>query len=182
MAAVALGIGLGLSAYALDQGAFAGVVRIGPWIAWPDSGNADPNPYSRAYLARAGALELGRGEGLQFTATTDSAGKPLERTCRYRISGDTPVASFWTLVATDARWVNIASPNGRPALRSSLLARTNQGAILAYVSTALSPENWLEITGTGPFQLVLTLYDTSLVSGISGGADLLPAITREACP
>jgi hypothetical protein len=182
MTVVALGIGFGLSAYALSEGAFAGVVHIGPWIAWPDSGKPDPNPYSRAYIARAGAFQLGRSEGLQFTAGTDSAGRPLDRSCRYRITGDTPVATFWTLVAVDPDWVNIASPEGRPALRSSMLARARDGSIIAYVSRRLSPWNWLEITGNGRFQLVLTLYDTSLLQGFDDeSADLLPAITREGC-
>jgi hypothetical protein len=182
MAAVALCVGFGLSAYALSEGAFAGVVHIGPWIAWPDSGQPEPNPYSRAYVARAGALQLGRSEGLQFTATTDSAGQPLDRACRYRIAGNTPVATFWTLVAVDPDWTNIASADGLPALRSSMLARANDGSIIAYVSRGLSPWNWLGITGNGRFQLVLTLYDTSLLQGFGGeSANLLPSITREAC-
>lgn len=182
MSAVALAIGFGLSVYALDKARFAGIVEIGPWSAWPDTGKADPNPYARAFLARTGALQLGQSEGLQFTATTDSDGRPLDRACRYRITGNTPVASFWTLVAIDDHWVNIASPDGQPALRSSLMARANDGSILAYVGRPLSPENWLELTGAGRFSLVLTLYDTSLLSGFAGeDDDLLPAISREAC-
>lgn len=181
MLVVALAVGFGLSYYALTAGQSVGGVRIGPWLAWPDAGKPAPNPYSRAYLTRAGALQLGQSEGLQFTATTDSNDRPLDRDCRYRIDGTTPVASFWTLAAVDADWVDIARAPSQPELRSSMLVRADDGAIIAYVSKRLSPENWLEITGTGPFALVLTLYDTSLLSGFAGGEDLLPSITREGC-
>ena len=50
-----------------------------------------------------------------------------------------------------------------------------------YVSKTLAPLNWLEIAGTGPFSLVLTLYDTTLFSSASTGDTTLPSIIREAC-
>ena len=40
-----------------------------------------------------------------------------------------------------------------------------------YVSKTLAPLNWLEITGDGPFWLVLTLYDTTLFSGVGSNDD-----------
>ena len=44
-----------------------------------------------------------------------------------------------------------------------------------YVSKTLSPRNWLEITGNGPFALVLTLYDTAIFSGV-GTAETTAAL------
>lgn len=179
--AVALAVGLGLSYYALTDGRVFAAYQVGPWSAWPDTGTPTPNPYSRAYLARTGALQLGGTEGLQFVARTDSAGIALERSCRYRISGKTPVASFWTLVATDHDGMDIARPDGPSALHSSRIARQGDGPMVLYVSRSIAPMNWLEITGTGPFELVLTLYDSSAFAGLGAGIDVLPAITREAC-
>jgi len=180
MIVVALGVGFGLSYYALTDGRLFGVAQVGPWHAWPDVGANAPNPYTRGHLARTAAFELGQSEGLQFTATTDSDGEPLTRACSYRIQGRTPLATFWTLVAQDEAGINIAAPDVAPAMRSSAIARADDGAIIINVGTHLLPFNWLELTGEGPFKLVLTLYDTAAFSGFSSDASM-PAIIRGAC-
>jgi hypothetical protein len=180
MIAVALGVGFGLSYFALTDGRLFGVVQVGPWAGWPDVGSPSPNPYTRSHLAREAQLQLGLAEGLQFIATTDSDGEVLTRSCSYRVAGKTPLATFWTLVAVDENWVNVAAPDTQPAMRSTGLARPNDGSVDINVSTALQPGNWLELTGRGPFQLVLSLYDTAAFSGFSDSADM-PAILRGAC-
>lgn len=180
MISVALTIGFGLSYYALTDGRLFGVAQVGPWHAWPDVGANAPNPYTRGHLARTAAFELGQSEGLQFTATTDSDGEPLTRACSYRIQGRTPLATFWTLVALEESGINIAAPDVAPAMRSSSIARANDGAIVINVGTRLQPWNWLELTGEGPFKLVLTLYDTAVFSGFSSDASM-PAIIRGEC-
>lgn len=181
MIVIALGVGFGLSYYTLADGRLIGAVKVGPWAAWPGVGAPSPDPYTRAYLARTGSLELGRSEGIAFTATTDSDGKPLDRSCRYRIDGTTPVAGFWTLQAIGADGDNIVPAKGQQALRSRSVARANDGSLLLYVSKTLAPDNWLEITGDGPFQLVLTLYDPSNLSGAGVAVQTLPAILKEVC-
>jgi hypothetical protein len=181
MMAVALAVGFGLSYYALTDGRFFAAYEVGPWAAWPDVGSPTPDPYTRAYLARTGSLQLGLTEGLQFVARTDSDGLPLERTCRYRIEGRTPVASFWTLVATDADGLNIARADGPPAFRSSRIEREQDGSMILYVSRTIAPLNWLEISGEGLFEIVLTLYDSSAFAGVGSAVETLPAIMREAC-
>jgi len=179
--AVALIVGFGLSYYALSDGRVLGAVRVGPWAAWPAMGSSAPDPYTRAYLVRAGALQLGQSEGIVFTALSDSDGHPLDRNCRYRLEGATPVASFWTLVALAPDGSNIATRGGQQALQSRHIARANDGSMALYVSRTLAPENWLEIDGTGAFELQLTLYDTSNLSGSGTSVQALPSISKEAC-
>lgn len=181
MAVVALLVGFGLSYYALADGRLLGALRVGPWAAWPGVGSSAPDPYTRAYLSRTGALQLGQSEGIAFFATTDSKGAPLDRACRYRIEGTTPVASFWTLQAQAPDGSAITQGSGLAELESRQVARANDGSLVAYVSPTLAPDNWLEIAGRGPFQLVLTLYDPSNLSGNSVSVDTLPSISREAC-
>ena len=180
MIAVALGVGFGLSYYALTDGRLFGVAQIGPWAAWPDVGAPAPNPYTRGHLAREASLQLGQAEGLRFTAIVDSDEQPLARDCSYRVEGRTPLATFWTLVAVDGQGVNITSPAGQMAMRSGDIARANDGSIIINVGTRLLPWNWLELTGEGPFSLVLTLYDTAAFSGFSSDATM-PAIIRGDC-
>lgn len=178
---VALSVGFGLSYYALTDGRLFGGVQVGPWAAWPDVGAPSPNPYTRAHIAREAALQLGRSEGLQFIATTDSSGDPLDLSCSYRLDGRVPVSSFWTLSAIDTNWVNLAAPNSEAALRSSEIARENNGTLRIHVGTSLRPGNWLELSGSGSFSLALTLYDTMALSGFGSSDAILPSITREAC-
>ena len=180
MIAVALGVGFGLSYYALTDGRLFGVAQVGPWHAWPDVGASAPNPYTRGHLARTAAFELGQAEGLQFTATTDSDGQPLTRDCSYRVDGKTPLATFWTLVALDQAGINIAAPDVAPAMRSSDMVRADDGSIRISIGTRLLPGTWLELTGAGSFTLVLSLYDTAVFSGFSSDASM-PVIIRGDC-
>lgn len=179
--AVALALGFGLSYYALTDGRFFGGVQIGPWNAWPDVGSPAPNPYTRALITRESGFQLGRSEGLQFVATTDSDGLVLDLACSYRIEGRVPVSSFWTLYAVDEDGYNLAAPGTDLAIRSSEIVRTSSGNIRLHVGTRLRPSNWLELAGYGPFRLVMTLYDTTALSGFSANDMIMPRITMEGC-
>jgi hypothetical protein len=181
MIGVALCVGFGLSWYALSDGRLFGALRVGPWTAWRDAGSPTPDPYTRAFVSRSGAFQLGTSEGMQFVAKSDSDGQRLERACRYRIDGTTPVATFWTLVPTAADGSIITRADAPAAFNSTRVARNTDGSLELYVSRSLSPRNWLEIAGDGPFALTLTLYDTaSFAEGTTPAA--LPAIIRESCP
>lgn len=178
---VALAFGFGLSWFAVTDGRLFGVTQVGPWSTWREAGSPTPDPYTRAYIARAASLQLGASEGQQFVASVDSDGRPLSRSCRYRIDGTTPVATFWTLTAVDADGTLITRPDTPKALSSTRIARANDGAMELYVSRSLAPRNWLEITGDGPFTLTLDLYDTSSIGGAGTAVLALPSIIREAC-
>ena len=180
MIAVALGVGFGLSYYALTDGRLFGAVQVGPWTAWPDVGAAAPNPYTRSLLSREARLQLGQAEGLRFVANVDSDDQVLTRACSYHVRGKTPLATAWTLVALDAAGRNVAAPGTDLAMRSSGLARDNDGSIDIAVGTRLMTGNWLELAGSDPFTLVLTLYDTAAFSGFSSDASM-PAIVRGRC-
>jgi len=181
MVFIALLTGIGLSYFALADGGLFGAYRINAWTAWPQAGSPNPDPYTRAFVARSGALQLGSAEGIQFVASRDSEGQLLQRTCNYRLMGTTPVASFWTLraVATNGR---STTPRGSPQnLQSNRLSRTNIGAAILQVGPELAPQNWLEIEGEGPFDLILTLYDASIFAGFGSTISELPTITNKGC-
>ena len=75
---LALGLGLG-SAYwastAIRPSAASGSAR---GQAWPKLGAPEADPYMRAIIARRGDVPLATGEGLGFTASADSEGRPLD--------------------------------------------------------------------------------------------------------
>lgn len=182
MLTLALAVGFGLSSYALTDGRLFGAARSGPWAAWPEIGQPDPDPYTSAYLSRTGILQLGQAEGVRFVAATDSAGAPLDSGCRYRIYGQTPAAALWTLEATDPEGRNIAASPDLLFLHSEHIARGPGGVADIAVAAFLSPGNWLQILPTEtPFQLVLTLYDVALYGSTGSAALEMPAILREDC-
>ncbi len=179
--AVAISVGFGASYYALTDGRLFAAVRVGPWAAWPQVGQPLPDPYTRAYLARSGTLQLGYAEGILFTASTDASGEPLNANCQYRVTGMVPGASFWTLVATDPQGTNIAASSSLSALHSERVARSGDGALVANIGPVLAPENWLEIEPGGPFQLQLRLYDAVVFSGGNTTIEAMPSIERVEC-
>jgi len=178
---VALAFGFGLSWFAVTDGRYFGVTQVGPWTTWREAGSPTPDPYTRAYIARAASLQLGSSEGQQYVASVDSDGRALTRSCRYRIDGTTPVATFWTLSAVDDSGALVTRQDGPRALSSARIARANDGSMELYVSRTLAPRNWLEIAGDGPFTLNLNLYDTSNIGGVGTAAVTLPSIIREGC-
>jgi hypothetical protein len=181
MIGIALTLGFGLSWYALSDGRLIGTIEVGPWTAWRNVGLPSPDPYTRAYIARTGALELGASEGLRFVALRDSDGRALDRACTYTIDGRIPAARFWTLVPEAADGSPIARSGGPLDFRSSRMVRAADGSARLSVGKALSPYNWLEITGDGPFQLVLTLYDAQNIGGAGSDVGGMPAIVRGEC-
>ena len=178
---VALALGFGLSFAALEYGGPLGTYRDGPWIAWPDVGVARPDPYTKAHVSRTKALELARAEGIRFTATRDSDGQPLLLECNYRIDGKMPESAFWTLAATDGSGALAVQEHARMALVSGRILQFEDGAFVLHAGPALSSGNWLETRGTGSLVLVLSLYDTTMFSGLGNSDNHLPSISREGC-
>jgi hypothetical protein len=181
MVVVALGVGFGASYFALTDGRYFGVYRVGPWSAWPQAGTSTPDPYTRAYLTRSGTLQLGRTEGIRFVAETDSDGHRLLPNCTYRIDGQTPIATFWTLAATGPDGTLVSSQGTAKVMQSSRIARAADGSTVVRVGRGLSAGNWYEIDPDGEFWLVLTLYDAAIFTGVGIGFQGLPSITVEAC-
>lgn len=181
MVFIALLTGIGLSYFALANGGLFGAYRLNAWTAWPQAGSPSPDPYTRAFVARSGTLQLGSAEGIQFIASHDSGGQLLQRTCNYRLMGSTPVASFWTL-RTSTISGGGTTPAGSPQnIQSDRLSRTNIGAAIIHVGPELAPQNWLEIEGEGPFELILTFYDASVFAGFGSTISELPTIINEGC-
>ncbi len=178
---IAATVGLLSAWYALDRGEIFGAVRTGAWIAWPHSGGADADPYAVASLARTGRLPLGASEGIAFTAEADTEGEPLDGHCRYAVSGETPAARLWTLTAYDSEGRLMANPAHRTSFQSREILRRPDGSFTIAVAAGVQPGNWLPITRTDHFSLVLRLYDTPLTTGSQLPDLVMPAIDKEGC-
>lgn len=179
---LAIGGGAASAWFMIDRGFGFGAVDIGPWTAFPDRGTPAADPYSRARFARQGYLAIGQVEGIVFTAMRDSLGLQLSSACAYQVEGPVPPSRLWTLHTAQHEngGVETSGPAGT-ALHSLAILRREDGSFDIPVSRHPSPGNWLRVSGSGEFALVLTLYDTA-VATTSRAVDVeLPLIRRLAC-
>ena len=180
--AIAVGGGAASVWYALESQQGVGAVGVGGWIAHPDIGTPDADPYTKARIAREGILALGRAEGVPFVAQRDSSGQPLRAECAYTVEGSIPAARFWRLCATDALQHNLRSDGDRyAALQSYELVRAPDDSVSIAVGSRPRPGNWLFVRASGPMVLVLTLYDTPISTGGDFGGLAMPQVLRVGC-
>jgi hypothetical protein len=173
----------GVSAwYSIQRPHGIGAINIGPWTAFPYVGADEIDPYTIAKSVADGTVPLGAAEGLAFEAETDSSGQTLLLRCEYRIEGTTPPSRLWTLAAYNQNGNQVlAAPGGSSAKYSGSILRYPDGSFLISISSQPKPGNWLAVRGSGPFRLLLRLYDTP-VAGSSGlGTPSMPMITRRTC-
>ena len=180
---MACGLALGLLATwaALDAGYGFGPVVVGPWIAWPQTGVPEIDPYARAALARRGEAPLARELGMVFVARTDSSGEPLDGRCDYRISSPTPPARFWTLSLIDRKGAPLANDAQRYAYSSAEILRREGGGYDIEVARSARPGNWLSPGKARSFEIALHLYDTSVDAAAKLDLSAFPSIVRQGC-
>ena len=181
---IALGAGLGLgSAHLAVAGRpLLGMVRIGPWDAWPRGGGRDVDPYMRAYLARGVHVPLGAGEGLELIASRDDRGQALDGRCRYLVSGATPTTRGWSLSVSDMDGRPFRLPLDRSGFTDAEIVREESGILRITAATEPQTGNWLPLPNSGRFQLRLRLYDTPISSQAGElRPGVLPGIVRLGC-
>ncbi len=167
--------------YAVEQGGSFGEVRAGAWVARPDSGGPNADPYTLAFLARTGEVPLGSGEGTTFTADVDDAGDPLDGRCAYRLTGQMPPARMWTLTPYNATGALMTNAARRAGFHSREIVRNADGTLDIVVSTDVTPGNWLPIAPVDRFRLVFRLYDTPATAASRNADITMPRIAKGAC-
>jgi len=175
-------LGLAVTYYVLGTGLSFDELRAGPWIRWPKTGTMEIDPYAHAMLARSGRLPLGAGEGLSFSARTDSDGKPLRGRCDYVIDSPVPEARYWTLTVYSPKGALVQNKAQRYGFTSAEILRAAGGSFQIAVARDARPGNWLPLGTASNFVLVLRLYDTLVDFGVSNvDANALPRIVRGHC-
>ncbi len=134
-----------------------GALTIGSGVTWPALGGRDVDPYARAITVRSGTLPLGAGEGLEFLAARDDAGRPLQASCSYTVAGAMPAARAWTLTVYDTAGKAYGE---RAGFTSAEVLRAPNGEAQIVLSRRASPGNWLPLPAIGRFVLALRLYDS----------------------
>jgi len=175
--AVAAGIGLGSTWYALTQNISFGALELGAWKGYPRNGTVSIDPYARAVIARNGELPVGSGDGVTFTAAADDDGRPLDGRCDVVVRGTTPPARYFTLTLYTPSGQLVANSLDRRGFTSQELVRDAPGEFEITVSPRARPGNWLPTGGIDSYILMLRFYDTSLGIATRAGREApMPAI------
>jgi hypothetical protein len=121
-------------------------------------------------VALGGLLALTREEAIYGTAVTDSAGRALDASHRYRlhVPAHLPIDAFWSIssyeVEPDGRLYFFDNPLRRYAIgdRTSGLKRNADGSIDILVQrdppASDQTANWLPVAPSGQGRLTLRLY------------------------
>jgi hypothetical protein len=178
---LALGLGLGSAYWVIQRDPPFGQLRRGPWQAWPTLGSPEADPYMRAILAYRGDVPLATGEGMGFTATTDSEGKPLDAACSYTIGSVAPSARLWTLTLYDRDGRLPVTDLGRRNFTSAEVIRDAQDRFTINLSRQVQAGNWLQLPASGSFTVALRLYDPPGASPSNFDESGFPVIQRLGC-
>jgi hypothetical protein len=184
LAIVVCGVALGgLSAwYSIQRPHGIGAINIGPWTAYPYAGADAIDPYTVARGVADGVVPLGAAEGLVFETETDSGGGTLLLECEYRVEGMTPPSRLWTLGAYDMNGKQARAALGSTSAKySGAVVRYPDGSFMIQISRRPKPGNWLGVAGSGPFRMLLRLYDTPIAGSTGLSAPSMPTITRGEC-
>lgn len=180
--ALALGVGIASVVWATNQLPLLGKLEIDSWSANPGVGAEEADPYSQAYFSRSGGLPLAASEGLAFIRRVDDTGRPLDATCTYALTGDTPGARRWTLQVLRGGLPYAAETPALPvATHSRGIIRRPDGTFDIRIARLPQPGNWIYPGPSGPFALTLSLYDTAIASDTGLSDVAMPSIRRLEC-
>lgn len=173
-------LGIGAALWAIEAGARP--TGYQGWEASKLAGSPDADALTRARVARSGLLALDRSQAIYFNRTTDSAGRPLDEGCRYRVSGGPLPARWWSVTVYAA---------------DHYLPR-NDGAALSFDATEVVPDaagRWQALVGPAPrpgmafastqgagdFALTLRLYNPDAAAQRDFAGIALPVVERLDC-
>lgn len=184
--AIALAVfgGLASSRYAIDHGWFLTTETHGPWQHWIREGRTDADPYSRAHLAKSGALRIAADSAGIYEARIDSQGARLHSSCDYVLEAPDMGGLWWSLAVFDDSGRLITNDASRYAFTRDTAAINPDGGFIVTLGRDARPGNWLPTSGAGRIVLVFTILDPA--TGLSEDArieraKLLPTIRRDAC-
>jgi hypothetical protein len=172
-------IGIGGAAWTVRAGALGSGQAIGPWVTGTDLGTADQSARTRAVVALKGLLALPAREARYYTAAVDDAGRPLDGRCRYRVTGGTLPARWWSLTLYDG--AGYLAGDGPYSIESAAIPAPEQGRWTVLVSPQRQAGFWLPTANLDHFELTLRTYLPDDEGRTSPARDRLPSIRQEGC-
>lgn len=177
--------GLG-TAWVAVRGTQQSPVPGSPWEVNLLAGSPEADPYTRARVALNGLLALSPRETLYYTARHDGEGRQLRADCRYRITGTSPDARWWSITAYAEDLFLFRDSAGRHSVDATALPGGDFAFETGPAHAASLRDHgvpWLPTTGEGGLILTLRLYQPSAALSDDPLALRVPSIRRlGACP
>jgi hypothetical protein len=180
----ALTLGLGSAWYMIEEGSALTTSHVGPWSVWHSAGRPDADPYTKAYMARAGRLPITSTSALYFFADSDESGAQLNSDCEYVVDGHPLNAAWWSLAAYDGSGRLIPNKANRHSFNRTDVATRADGSFRIVLARRARPGNWLPTADQGSMQLVLRAYglrDADSVLNKGASTRGLPTIRKVVC-
>ena len=179
--AVGTFIGLWLTSLVVHGRFPFGAIRVGAWTAFPTAGSPTIDPYGRAILAVSAFAPVGSDEGVAFFAERDSDDRRLDGRCEYNLETPEPAARFWSISMFDAAGRVVENAANRFAVTSQDVVRIDRTTTIA-VGSDVQAGNWLPAPSSGPFVLMLSLYEANSGTATAATTDIaMPTIRRGMC-
>lgn len=179
-----LAIGLGSAWYMIEEGSALTTSQVGPWSVWRLAGKPDADPYTKAYMARAGRLPINATTALYFFAESDETGALLQSECEYVVEGRPLNAAWWSLAVYDGTGRLIPNKADRHSFNRTDVARRADGSFRIVLARSARPGNWLPSAQQGTLRLVLRAYglrDANSILSPQIAEDNLPTIRKVLC-
>lgn len=165
--------------YTLNSFNYFGRFTIGAWSAYPQVGTSNTDPYTRARAAKRGDISIGNTEGLIFKIWQDNYGRPLQPHCHYLLKGHIPKTRLFTLYTADKSLKPYISSKAIPfELYTNNTNYESDGTLRINISPTPQTGNWLATVSQKEFGLILTLYDTSIISATPLQKLIMPSIEQ----
>lgn len=178
---IGMAVGL-LSAQYVAGGGFDLVARAdGPWRTWPSAGLNTMDPYTKAHFLATGRLPDNRREIVEFEASSDSGGRPLDAACTYTVGGHLDWSRWWSISVTQKGGVEPRHGGRAYSLDSGEIVFQPDGTALISVSAQAASGNWLAMPASGAVGLLLRFYDPLPGTRERPGIHSLPRILRREC-
>jgi len=179
--AIILGLVIGLGSLRTIITSVSGQVNNGPWTTDLTTGGIDASAYTRASLAVQGLLAMTQDQAVYFIAENDSAGQTLDASCEYTLTGGDLPTRWWSITMYAADYFFVPNDQKRYAVSKSSLSRIadTNGQWLAKISNQDSAD--LIAPQSGPFSMIVRLYNPEPVVSENPTSLTLPTISRGAC-
>ncbi|MBB4076717.1 hypothetical protein GGR08_001023 [Bartonella fuyuanensis] len=165
--------------YVLNYFPHFGRFTIGKWSAYPQVGTTNMDPYTQARTAKQGIISLGRTEGIKFQIWQDNQGRPFYPHCHYLLKGYIPETRLFTLYAADKSLKPYTSSQKIPfELHTDNIVYEHDGSLHINISPTPQAGNWLATVSQKKFGLILTLYDTPIISATALKKLTMPSIEK----
>ncbi|MGE0626324.1 MAG: DUF1214 domain-containing protein [Hyphomicrobiaceae bacterium] len=174
-----LTIGIASALYLIDTGTRLTTWHNGPWTMWFHTGQLGSDPYTRARLAKIGALPLSSSVAATWEARYDADGRRLHSSCEYVIESEAISATWFNIAVYDDQGLLISNQADRYSFSSQTLATSPDGSFFISLARDARPGNWLPVGGAGRLSLLMTIIEPQPT--VADSITQLPTIRRVDC-